>query len=216
MTVKSVMRRAVRAYRTALASGARARSARTLARSVAESSAPLRVHLGCGPVYLAGWLNVDIERDSRADVRLDLRNGLPLPAGSASHVFSEHVFEHLDLADGRRLLRDVRMALGPGGLVRIAMPDLSTLVERYENGWRDQEWLKDPGYAEIDTAAHMLNFALRSWDHRYVYDFDDLELRLHEAGFSKVRRAEWGASEHEALQGLERRPDSLLIVEATR
>jgi predicted SAM-dependent methyltransferase len=94
------------------------------------------------------------------------------------------------------------------------MPDLASLVDRYENGWRDQEWLKDPVYASIDTAANMLNYALRSWGHLYVYDFDDLQTRLLEAGFSKIERVGWGESEHEELRGLERRPDSLLVVEA--
>ncbi len=211
-----VLRKGLRVYRSAVGSAGRARSARRLERWAAESRSPLRVHIGCGPIYLEGWLNLDIARDSRADVRLDLRTGLPLPPASVSHVFSEHVFEHLDLADGRQLLHDVGRALAPSGVLRIAMPDLASLTERYQYGWRDQEWLKDPSYAEIDTAAHMLNFALRSWGHKYMYDFDDLQLRLVEAGLSKVKRVEWGVSEHVELSGLERRPDSLLVVEASR
>jgi predicted SAM-dependent methyltransferase len=214
MKIKRVLRRGQRMGRAVLGSAKRARAGRELARKAAATTSPLRVHLGCGPIYLDGWLNLDIERASVADVRIDLRFGLPLPPASASSVFSEHVLEHLELADGRRLLRDVRRSLAPSGVLRIAMPDLASLVDRYENGWRDQEWLKDPVYASIDTAANMLNYALRSWGHLYVYDFDDLQTRLLEAGFSKIERVGWGESEHEELRGLERRPDSLLVVEA--
>jgi predicted SAM-dependent methyltransferase len=216
MKVKRALLRGRRMYNSAITPGKRLQAGRALERKVAASSAPIRAHLGCGPVYLDGWLNLDIERGSRADLRLDLRYGLPLPSESTSYVFSEHVFEHLELADGKQLLRDVHRSLAPSGVLRIAMPDLASLVERYKNGWRDQEWLKDPFYLKIDTAANMLNFALRSWGHLYVYDFDDLQLRLVDAGFSKVQRVEWGVSEHEELRGLERRPDSLLIVEAIR
>jgi predicted SAM-dependent methyltransferase len=216
MNAKRAFLRCRRMYRSATAPYKRFRAGRALGRKVAASPEPIRVHLGCGPVYLDGWLNLDIERGSRADIRVDLRFGLPLPGESTSYVFSEHVFEHLELLDGKQLLRDICRSLAPSGVLRIAMPDLASLVERYENDWHDQEWLKDPYYDKIDTAANMLNVALRSWGHLYVYDFDDLRLRLDEAGFSKIERVEWGASEHDELRGLERRPDSILIVEAVR
>ncbi len=189
---------------------------RRLSRVDGQFARPICVHLGCGPVHLQGWLNLDIARDSAADVRVDLRGGLPLPPASARYVFSEHVFEHFELPTGVRLMSDVHAALVSGGVLRIAMPDLSHLVERYRDRWCDQDWLSDPAYRHIDTAAHMLNFALRSWGHRYVYDFDDLHARLVSAGFQRIERVSWGESAHEDLRDLERRPDSLLVVEATK
>ncbi len=123
MKMRKVLRRGKREYEKAVAKGSRARAARTLASRASESGSVLRVHLGCGPVHLDGWLNIDIERESAADVRVDLRNGLPLPNRSVSHVFSEHVFEHLKLRDGERLLADLRDSMIPSGVLRIAMPE---------------------------------------------------------------------------------------------
>jgi predicted SAM-dependent methyltransferase len=76
--------------------------------------------------------------------------------------------------------------------------------------------VEEPVYKAIDSPARMLNFALRSWEHLYVYDLADLTLRLNEVGFRAVERQELGQSSHPELRGLEHRADSLLIVEATK
>ncbi|MHB8219927.1 MAG: class I SAM-dependent methyltransferase [Acidimicrobiales bacterium] len=175
-----------------------------------------KVHLGCGTVHLEGWVNIDNVRSVRPDVRVDLRGGFPAPANSLAFIYSEHVFEHLSLSDGRRLFRDCRRALTPGGVLRVAMPDLRYLIDRYLGDWRDQEWLQDPYYKDaVDSPANMLNTALRTWGHVYVYDLPELTLRLKAAGFSVVEAQRWGTSAHSELQGLERRPDSQLVVEAS-
>ena len=175
-----------------------------------------KVHLGCGPVHLEGWVNVDIDPAVRPDVRVDLRLGFPAPPSSVAFIYSEHVFEHLTLEDGLRLFADCRLALVPGGVMRIAMPDLRYIVDRYLGNWKEQAWLEDSAYEAIDRPARMLNFALRSWEHLYVYDLADLTLRLNNSGFTNVEPRELGQSPHPELRGLERRPDSLLIVEATK
>lgn len=175
----------------------------------------VKLHLGCGPNKLPGWVNVDIDRMSRPDLRHDLRLGLPMRSRTASFIYSEHVFEHLDLHTAQRLLRDCAVALREDGVLRIAMPDLALLVDRYRGQWRDQEWLRDPAYSYIETPAQMLNVALRQWGHRYVYDFEDLHHRLNTSGFSKIVRRAWQDSPHPELRGLETRHDSRLVVEAS-
>jgi predicted SAM-dependent methyltransferase len=161
-------------------------------------------------------VNVDIDRAVKPEVRVDLRLGFPAPPSSVAFIFSEHVFEHLTLEDGLRLFADSRLALMPGAVMRIAMPDLRYIVDRYLGDWKDQAWLQEPAYQMIDTPARMLNFSLRSWEHLYLYDLAELTLRLNKAGFTSVEPQEPGQSPHPELRGLERRPDSLLIVEATK
>jgi predicted SAM-dependent methyltransferase len=175
-----------------------------------------KAHLGCGPVHLEGWVNVDIAREVNPDVRIDLRGGFPAPAASLAFVYSEHVFEHLTLADGCRLLRDCQRALKPGGVLRVAMPDLRYVVDRYLGDWRNQDWLREPYYQQaVDSPAKMLNTSLRTWGHMYVYDLPEITLRLREVGFCTVEPQAWGDSAHPELRGLERRPDSQLVVEAS-
>jgi predicted SAM-dependent methyltransferase len=215
LPTKAGLRRRRRAATTSvLRKAGRSRTRAILRRAALPEGA--KVHLGCGPVHLDRWVNVDIARDVKPDIRVDLRFGFPAFPSSVAFIFSEHVFEHLSLENGVQLFADCQRALLPGGVMRIAMPDLRYIVDRYLGDWKNQTWLQDPGYLMIDTPARMLNFALRSWEHLYVYDIADLTLRLNEAGFTEVAAQEWGQSEHPELRGLERRPDSMLIVEATK
>lgn len=181
----AVERRAKAAYRI----GARAQARRTLRQLPRGAS----VQLGSGANPFPGWVNVDVAAVTKPDVVVDLRGGFPAPAESIARVYSEHVLEHLELYDAVKVLGDIRCALSAGGIVRIAMPDLDALIERYQSDWRDQTWLNDPSYGFIDSPAHMLNYALRSWGHKYVYSFAELELRLRQAGFTSIERAPWGS-----------------------
>lgn len=173
-----------------------------------------KLHFGCGNAYIPGWVNVDIDRFARADVVHDLTLGLPVARGSVSFVYSEHVLEHLALCDGLRLLADCCAALSGGGVMRVAMPDLRAVVEAYLGDWRSQPWLQGGLFPAIDTPAHMLNVSVREWGHRYLYDEDELRLRLQQAGFEDICVRPWRESPHEELRNLETRPDSRLIMEA--
>lgn len=202
----AILRRVGRLYRHA----ARFQAARSL-RSLPNGAS---VQLGSGGNQFAGWVNVDISRVTNPDIVLDLRGGFPAPVASVRRIYSEHVLEHLELEDAIRVLQDLRQALVQGGVLRIAMPDLDSVIDRYKGDWKDQPWLADPAYAHVDSAAHMLNFGLRAWGHKYLYSYAELELRLRQAGFSSIERVNWGTSVDPELRGRETRPDSLLVVEA--
>lgn len=175
-----------------------------------------KLHLGCGRVHLDGWVNIDVDASVSPDIRLDLRSGLAARPRSLAFIFSEHLLEHLTLEDGLHLLRDCRDGLRSGGVMRVAMPDLESLVRAYLGSWRDQAWLRDPAYDFIDSAVQMLNHAFYGWGHRYLYDRAEVSRRLREAGFLDVEPRPWGESPYPELRGLETREESNLIVEAVK
>jgi predicted SAM-dependent methyltransferase len=116
-----------------------------LAALAARSEAPLRLHLGCGPRVLAGWVNIDLAyqplsnfpesyaqgldgaeaRGSRADFfAIDVTRGLPLRDGCAEVVFHEDFLEHLSQRDAVGFLAEAHRVLAPGGVHRVNSPNL--------------------------------------------------------------------------------------------
>lgn len=175
-----------------------------------------RLHVGCGRNRFEGWINADI--DPRADLVVFLERRLPFPEGRLDRIYSEHVLEHASFAEGLRFAKEAHRTLKPGGVLRIAMPDLRDLVAGYHLGdWRSRlDWVQWPDYAFLQTGAHMINVAFRWWGHQHLYDREELERLLREAGFRQVVFPAIGESAHEDLRGLETRKDSLLVAEATR
>lgn len=170
----------------------------------------LKLHLGSGPVSLDGWVNIDLDSPT-ADMMLDLRQPLPFADCSVTHVFSEHVIEHIEYAEALSLLKELRRVLIPSGVVRITTPDLAWLVLNYvggvTGGWGA---LWQPG-----APARLINEGLRSWGHCFVYDRPEMLRLFTEAGFGDVTFVNWRESADPVLAGLESRPyNHEIIVEA--
>lgn len=178
-------------------------------------NSPLRLHLGCGTVRLPGWVNIDM--DGGPDLQLDLRFGLPFPDGSVDLIHTEHMLEHMCLSDGKLLMAEGYRVLRLGGTMRIGVPDLEKIVQRYSApGWRDQAWVQDRNFDWIDSPVALINTSFRGWEHLYLYDETELRLRLSQTGFADVRRVSNGQSTHPDLVGLETRPETDLIVEVVK
>jgi predicted SAM-dependent methyltransferase len=188
-----------------------------LARRSSQIEAYLRTHserklqLGTGDNELDGWLNTDIHdfTGRREVVYLDLRRRFPLPDGSFDLVFSEHVIEHVDYADGLRSLRESYRVLRPGGRIRVATPSLERLISLYDEPtdvqrrylrWARESFVPD---ADVDLPGFVVNNFVRAWGHRFVYDTRTLRHALETAGFVDVEEHSVGESGDARLRGLE-------------
>jgi predicted SAM-dependent methyltransferase len=79
------------------------------------------------------------------------------------------------------------MGLKPDEVMRIAMPDLAKAVNKYLriNPKKDTD-PKKLGLEFIKTRAERINSAFRWWGHKWIYDWEELERRIKEAGFKKT------------------------------
>lgn len=181
-----------------------------------------KLHIGCGRNYFNGWINIDNNSDNnitKLDLNLDLRNPLPFKDDSVDFIYNEHFLEHLTAAEGLKALIEFRRILKPGGILRIAMPDLKDMINLYLNdNWKSDcaEFLKQFGLDFIQTKAEFLNINMRAWGHKWVYDWEELNRRLREAGFSQIKQYELRQSDIPELVNLETRDASNLIAEATK
>jgi predicted SAM-dependent methyltransferase len=196
---------------------AKARRYADASRWLTNAPRPLKVNVGCGSEPFKGWLNLDLEPTAHADVLWDIRDGLPCPDASCSFIYSEHFLEHLPVANGFHFLQDCHRCLQTGGVVRIAMPSLQEIVRQYyENDWAGQSWLEKYGYSWIKTKGEYININFREWGHEWLYDNEELERRLREAGFSQIESVNWGDSKHPELRSRETRQETLLVTEAAK
>ena len=197
----------------------RVRRTARLARRSRQIDAYMRAHderklqLGTGDNRLDGWLNTDIhDFAGRGDlVYLDLRRTFPFPDASFDLVFSEHVIEHVDYADGLSCLRESYRVLRPGGRIRVATPSLERLLRLYDANLTDVQlrylrWARESfvADADVDLPGFVVNNFVRAWGHRFVYDAQTLRHALDRAGFVDVEERAVGESGDERLRGLER------------
>lgn len=176
---------------------------------------PRRLHVGCGKNRFSGWLNADIT--PKADIIVFLGWSLPFKRDFLDRIYCEHVLEHAPYETGVFFLKEAYRTLRPGGCIRIAVPDLEDIVAGYHNGdWKRFDWVNWPEYAFIKTRAQMINIGFRWWGHKHLYDREELERALTEAGFDEIVFVEHGQSDHEDLRGIETRDDSTLVAEAAK
>lgn len=208
-----------------------------LSASVALPSAYLaahavaKLHLGCGTRVLDGWLNADIEPCSPQVLRLDATLSFPFADASFDYLFSEHMIEHLSYLQGQRMLAECRRVLKPGGVLRIATPDLAFLVALYDteksalqNAYLEWAHARFISWAPEVSDTFVINNFVRDWGHKFVYDAKTLHRALRDTGFTAPVVCEINTSSHEALRGLEhleRMPEGFLqletmVFEATR
>jgi len=89
----------------------------------------MKLHLGCGQVYLEGYVNIDypltkhtVQQTSVADEFADLTT-LRYKAGSVDEVRMHHVFEHFPRTVASAMLASWHSWLKPRGVVHLEMPD---------------------------------------------------------------------------------------------
>jgi predicted SAM-dependent methyltransferase len=175
----------------------------------------MRLHIGSGPLALAGWTNVDIAAYPGVDVVHDVRQ--PWPFADVELIFAEHFLEHLTLVEGLEFLRQCRRVLREDGVVRLSTPNLE---------WVWLTHYREPSRLTPDeqlVGCLELNRAFHGWGHRFLYNLRTLELALRAAGFARVRPQAYGESELAELRGLERHErhhdlpgvPSLVIAEAS-
>lgn len=91
----------------------------------------MRYHLGCGSIYLDGYVNVDFPPDQHtvnSSVKVDMYADLmSMTLERCSEIRSSHVFEHFNYVDSFYLLYKWFLALEVHGRLIIRVPDVEAL-----------------------------------------------------------------------------------------
>jgi len=184
-------------------------------KDICKSVDPVKLHIGSGRNYKEGWVNIDSDPKVKADVFYDLTKGIPFPDNSVDYIFNEHFIEHLSYDEGFEFMKEAYRVLKPGGIIRIACPDLDAMIESYQKDtWRSMEWVKLIKASWYPSGCFMLNQCImENGLHKYMYNKSELIRRLIEAGFDSgdISVEKYRRSKNKEFENLEKRQDSLII-----
>src|SRR4051794_21961964 len=110
-----------------------------------ERASVRRLNWGCGDHTAPGWINTDIKKDEGIDLIADIRDGLPIASGALDYAVSIHALPELSLPEQTPALRELLRVLRPGGVLRLALPDLDKGIDAYLKG--------DEEYFTVEEAA---------------------------------------------------------------
>jgi predicted SAM-dependent methyltransferase len=213
-------------------------------------SQPIRLNVGSGPQVVEGWTSIDkswgpvLERNPAAKrlmrtlrvldeaqastywspeiLRLDVTKRLPWANGAVDAIYSSHFVEHLQREEAAGFFREALRTLRPGGILRLAMPDLQRgardYLERVSQG--------DPAAADDFIAFLYFNpshegsllrrVALKAIHrpHGWMYDATSLGGQLAALGFVSVEERSMREGACPDVGSLDTRPGSFFL-EAT-
>jgi len=147
----------------------------------------------------------------------DISRGIPATDSSVDAVYHSHMLEHLDHDVAPLFISEVRRVLKPGGIHRIAVPDLEFAVRRYiehldsgQTPERHDSFIADfieqsvrRGAAGTSTQSQPRRFVEnlflgdarnRGETHQWMYDRCNLTHLLERTNFADVRICSFGDS----------------------
>lgn len=166
----------------------------------------------------------------------DCRKSLPFKDKSVDFIYTSHFIEHLSRYQAVDLLNECKRILTPTGVLRISVPDLKILTEKYLSN--DIPFFKrmiayDQPEANLKNIADLYVQHFYGYDtwaktnflqkirrrlirgHLWMYDFESLSDILKEIGFKRIKRLEHGKGEVPEIEYLDIHKENSLYIEAS-
>ena len=163
-------------------------------RSVTE---PLKLHLGCGSVYLKNYVNIDVSSDSVADVVSDFRDIYKLyPSNSVSEILLVHSISYLRLWEALDFFDVCFHLLKEGGQLVLEFPDIEKCASSIVGSKDDYA-----GYIEAVRGIYAFDLEqIKRKEKFFTYAFGwsawHMRQELLKAGFKNVVCTDGGMHEH--------------------
>lgn len=91
----------------------------------------VKLNLGCGPMHLDGYINIDGDPQACADFYMDFCTvGDAFQKESISEVLMLHSLSYLNLWQARDLFVTIKRLLRPGGRLVIELPDIENCARK--------------------------------------------------------------------------------------
>ncbi len=120
---------------------------------------PIMVNLGAGSFYHPMWINLDYSNEFYGNVQnknmvshdLSSMGRLPFEPDIVDVYYCSHVIEHLNNDCVSKIFQEVYRSLKPGGVFRLACPDIEYLYDDIKNGSGDVNLSIKPWGMQFNT-----------------------------------------------------------------
>lgn len=152
----------------------------------------LKVHLGCWHRFIPGFVHVDLCDMPHIDHKSPI-DDLPFFQDEVAElIYCSHALEYFDRDQTKRVLKEWRRVLAPGGMLRLAVPDFEALMQVYQRT-KDLSRLLGPLYGKMSITTPE---GPKTLYHKTTYDQASLSALLEECGFVGVEPWDWRATVH--------------------
>ncbi len=169
-----------------------------------------KLHIGCGFNFSEGWLPTDLN-PKRNVIFLDAKETFPFSDSSFDYIYCEHMIEHINYLDAKKMLSECNRILKPNGKIRISTPDLDKylnliyepkdnkkIIDFYINTLFEGDYPNN-----LNSPYHILNLEMHSWGHQYLYNQTTLTEQLVTNDFKEVEFKRTGESNDPHLRNIE-------------
>ena len=175
-----------------------------------------RVNVGCGLNPAPGWINLDLRTHQGMDLCCDIRRSIPLGERAVDYAVAIHVLQDLPWADLPAATAELHRVLRPGGVLRLALPDLDRAIEAYRSG--DAAYFYVPDTHARSLGAKLITQIVWYGSVRTPFTFDFAHELLGNAGFARIERCGFRQtrSAYPQIVDLDDRERESLFVEAVK
>jgi SAM-dependent methyltransferase len=176
----------------------------------------MRLQIGCGKFPRPGWINTDNKVRPGVDCVADLRGDLPFADGAFDCAAAIHVLPHIPLAGLAPALARIRRVLKPGGVLRLALPDLEKAIEAWRRGDASYFAITDAQWKSL--GAKLVAQIVWHNDIRTPFTHDLAAEALEKAGFAAIARCAFRQtrSPFPEIVELDNRERESFFIEATK
>lgn len=143
---------------------------------------PAKLHLGCGPIRLPGFCNVDIVATKATDIVENVAHLKCFPDNYAEEIYACHVLEHFAHVDIPVILKRWHAALRPGGRLRLSVPDIDRIVKIYIDNWEHFQTAGNAPWIGLLYGGQGSRYDF----HKTGFNFCWLKFLMENAGFHSI------------------------------
>jgi|TARA_R110000851_G_scaffold170756_1_gene317125 predicted SAM-dependent methyltransferase len=150
----------------------------------------MKLHLGCGPVNIPGFYNIDLSDHPHIHLKADIKKLPMFENESVELIYVSAVFQYFDRQEGLECLEEWYRILKKGGVLRISTVDFDKLIEVYKKTNTNLSYIIGPLYGKMNVFDSQ-GQPIEKIYHKTVYNRDEMALILKQCGYTKIENYNW-------------------------